>query len=129
MSFLDDTDRKRKYVRNIVVSEIMHEVGAREKSKGIHFYNKGIFDKGIQWYEEGMDLADAPSELRENTNFIRGYELAARQDKINSALEIQGSEWFYSGHSLDEARELYSKNEYFIKGYNEAKNIKKRGWI
>ena len=91
--------------------------------------DKTIFDKGFMWYENGLSLDDASDEMKNNFNFINGYEKAKRIKNINENLEILGSEWFESGLSLDNAPSSYINNPYFMDGYNKAfkkQNDKKR---
>ena len=127
MSFFDDSSRNRRFVSRVITDEIAREIELKKNPPKIYVYDEKTFNDGINWYISGMSLEEASLELREDKNFIRGYELAARQDKIHKSLEIQGAEWYYSGKTLEESN--YADNEYFIKGYNDAKNSKKRRWF
>lgn len=82
--------------------------------------DKNIFNKGYMWFENGLSLDDASDEMKNNFNFINGYEKAKRIKNINENLEILGYEWFESGLSLDNAPSTYTNNPYFMDGYNKA---------
>ena len=82
--------------------------------------DKAILDKGFMWFENGLSLDDASDEMKNNFNFVNGYEKAKRMKNINENLAILGFEWFESGLSLDNAPSTYINNPYFIEGYNKA---------
>ena len=84
--------------------------------------DKNIFNEGYKWFESGLSLDDAPLELRENFNFINGFDKAKRVMAINEELISLGMEWFESGLYLEDAPDNYKNNEYFISGYNMKNN-------
>ena len=84
--------------------------------------DKDIFNKGYTWFENGLLLEDAPEELRENFNFVNGFDKAKRVIAINEELMALGMEWYESGFSLEDAPENYKNNEYFVSGYNTRKD-------
>ena len=43
-----------------------------------------ICNKGIEWFNEGLSLDDAPEELKNNTNFINGSNKGKRLAIIES---------------------------------------------
>ena len=55
--------------------------------KHVDKYNKDIFEKGIRWFKSGLSLEDAPLELRNNSNFIRGFEKGRRLSLITELQE------------------------------------------
>ena len=59
--------------------------------------------------------------LRENFNFINGFEKGKRLKNINDSIKLLGHEWFDSGLPLENAPSNYVNNPYFIDGFNEAK--------
>ena len=84
--------------------------------------NIDIFNKGYEWFESGLSLEDAPEEMKNDFNFVNGFEKAKRVKKINENLETLGEEWFESGLSLENAPDNYINNPYFMNGYNTAMN-------
>lgn len=88
----------------------------------MNIYDEITFDKGVEWCNSGLSLDDAPIELKEDTNFVNGYEKGQRVKKINESLETLGMEWFNSGLELDKAPNNYKHNPYFVDGYEKAKN-------
>ena len=128
MAYYDKLKHRRQQAdifRENMKNDIMNEF-YQKKGKKVDPYNKDIFNKGMEWYYTGLEIADADEKIRDNTNFIRGFELASRQDKIRRELEELGAQWFYSGNELDDNNQHYRDNEFFIKGYNDAKNNTKR---
>ena len=70
------------------------EKDIREKAKGenmpkVDRYDSKIFEQGANWFNEGMNLEDAPESVRNNSNFIRGYDRAKRLALI---VEMQNSQ-------------------------------------
>ena len=49
--------------------------------------NKDIYEKGIAWFNTGFSLEDAPADIKNNTNFINGYEKGKRLALIASLQE------------------------------------------
>ena len=126
MRISKDSARARRRVCALIGDEILKEIRAKENYKKVYTFDEKIFNNGMKWFSEGMTLEDAPKEIRENPNFVNGFQLAARKNKINKTLEISGAEWYFSGHALEDANPGYLDNEYFVKGYNDAKNNGKR---
>lgn len=85
-------------------------------------FDEGTFYKGYEWFNNGLSLDEAPDDMKNNFNFVNGFEKARRIKNINENLEMLGTEWFESGLSLDNAPVSYINNPYFIEGYNKAKN-------
>lgn len=82
-------------------------------------YNNSVDkDKGIQWFNEGLALDEAPEELRNNISFLNGFNYAYRLKLINDKLYELGIEYYNNGVPLYNIPEKYSENEYFLKGYN-----------
>ena len=126
MGISKDNAKVRRRVCTLIGDEILREMRDKENYKKTYTYDEAIFNRGKDWFHEGMSLEEAPKEIRENPNFVNGYQFAVRKDKINKTLEISGAEWYFSGHTLEEAHSGYLNSEYFVKGYNDAKNNNKR---
>ena len=43
-----------------------------------------ICNKGLEWFKNGLALEDAPIELKNNTNFINGFNKGKRLAMIES---------------------------------------------
>ena len=43
-----------------------------------------ICNKGLEWFKSGLALEDAPKELKNNTNFINGFNKGKRLAMIES---------------------------------------------
>ena len=41
-------------------------------------FNKDAYVKGEEWYQSGLNLQDAPEELKKNIDFVRGFERGKR---------------------------------------------------
>lgn len=63
------------------------------KLKGYHRtanLNRDLYSEGQAWSESGKKLEDADLELRNNFNFIDGFNRGERLKKINKLLETKG---------------------------------------
>ena len=49
--------------------------------------NKDLYDQGQMWSENGMELEDAPDELKNNFNFVDGFKRGERLKYIKKLLE------------------------------------------
>ena len=112
---MNDVRRFRNYNSRLVALDIHTKNLEHKKVTDIDTFNKGVM-----WFESGLSLEDASDEMKNNFNFVNGYEKAKRMKNINENLEILGSEWFESGLSLDNAPTTYINNPYFMDGYNKA---------
>lgn len=61
----------------------------REKERRMNYVRQDkrdldICNQGLEWYKNGFALEDAPLELRNNTNFINGFNKGKRLDMIES---------------------------------------------
>lgn len=88
-------------------------------------YDQKIFNQGIEWYNSGLEIKDAPEDIRNNTNFVRGFEKGKRLNEANIAIYEAGRNFFFGGFSLEQASEKMRVNPYFIKGYQDAQNLGK----
>ena len=91
----------------------------------INNFEKDKFKMGIDWFDSGFTIDEAPVEIRDNASFISGFRRGERLKFINQQLYEEGKKYFEKGFSLDEVPKNYINKEYFILGYNDAMN--KRG--
>jgi len=122
MSGEKSIEKKRRIVKDVIVATIMQEIHAKQKATHVDSYNPEIFNLRSEWFLQGRLLEDADEHLKNNTNFIRGYDLAMRRKTINEDFYRFGVEHFLSGRSLEEAPSKSASHKYFIMGYEDAKN-------
>lgn len=68
-------------IRKDVSDRIAGDVMYREKEKNfkvVDKYDSAIFEKGLNWGNSGLPLEDAPEEVKNNSNFINGFNKAKR---------------------------------------------------
>lgn len=53
----------------------------------VNKYDPEIFNKGMEWFNSGLSLEDAPNDLKNNTNFIRGFEKGQRLSLVDRMTE------------------------------------------
>ena len=74
-------------IRRNSAAKITCDIRDREKRKNYVRPDKrdvDICNKGIEWFDSGLPLEDAPEELRSNTNFIYGFKKGERLAFIQS---------------------------------------------
>jgi hypothetical protein len=112
--------KHQQKIRASITSCMLTEIKETEKAKDP--YNKFILESGMKWYNDGHSIDEADESIKNNSNFIRGFELAMRQDYIRKDLESQGAQWYYACKSLEEASPRMQNCVSFVKGFNDAKN-------
>ena len=117
-------DNYRKYsgiaVRNTLQYYVSQDVKRKNNSVKHSYNNEMDRQKGLQWFNSGLLLDDAPEELRNNKSFIDGFNKGYRIKLVNDNLYDLGREYFERGISLEDAPKNYINNPYFIDGYNKA---------
>ena len=83
-------------------------------------FEEDKFKMGIDWFDSGFTIEEAPIEIRDNASFISGFRRGERLKFINQQLYEEGKKYFEKGVSLDEVPKNYINKEYFILGYNDA---------
>ena len=74
-------------IRRNSSNRIAKDIRDKEKRKNYVRPDKrdvDIFNKGIEWFNSGLPLEDAPENLRNNTNFINGFKKGERLVLIES---------------------------------------------
>lgn len=49
-------------------------------------YDPEIFNQGIEWFNSGLKIEDAPEKIRNNTNFVRGFEKGKRLAEVGNEM-------------------------------------------
>lgn len=112
----------RKSIQNDIANEIYKKKKMQDMVR-IDKYDQGIFNQGIEWYNSGLEIEDAPEKIRNNTNFIRGFEKGRRVAEVNNSIYESGRNFYFGGASLEQASEKMRSNPYFVKGYQDAFNL------
>lgn len=84
-----DFDKLYKQIRKDSSNRIFSDIWQKEKAKNYVRPDKrdlGIFEQGLEWFNSGLPLEDAPEELRKNTNFIDGFH---RGERLQLIAELQ----------------------------------------
>ena len=87
-----------------------------------------IMNMGEKWYFDGYSLDEAPDNVRNNRNFIYGFEHAKRLQDVNDDFFRRGSKAYFDGINLAAISESDRNNENFMAGYEDAMtmNLRKR---
>lgn len=122
-----DYKTKRLGAKNIVNchSKLVAKDRRIKNLEHVKVYDSDMLNQGYDWFNKGASLEDAPEELRNNFNFINGFNKAQRLSQINDMLYNDGKNFFFRGFSLDEASDKMKNNPYFMKGYQDAENLEK----
>ena len=89
-------DRLFKDIRRDSAARITSDINQKEKMESYVRPDKrdnSIYLRGLDWYNSGLPLEDAPEEVRNNTNFINGFNKGKRLSYIASLQKKN------SGHS------------------------------
>ena len=76
-----DYFKLHKRIRKETSDRIFNDVYQQEKAKNYVRPDKrdlNIFEQGMTWFESGLPIEDAPEELKNNTNFINGFNKGKR---------------------------------------------------
>lgn len=120
----DKSIRKKnlEQIRDYYQRQIMQSISQQQKKNSLAYnFNKEMFDKGEQWFNDGFSLDDAPLEIKKEPSFAAGFRKAQRIDSIDKQLFNLGREYFLEGKLLHEAPKNYIDKKPFIDGYNSMK--------
>lgn len=93
-----------------------------DKSMNIaYLFDRTMLNEGIKFFDDGGLLEEAPVELRENINFIHGYEMAKKKRENRQEVYDLGVKKFVDGVHLGKVSEIYRNNPDFMQGYTDAK--------
>lgn len=110
-------------IRNNIQKKLANDLYREKKMQNMvrtDKYDQKIFNQGTEWYNSGLEIEDAPENIRNNTNFVRGFERARRVSEANNAIYEEGRNFYFGGGSLEQASEKMRMNPYFVKGYQDA---------
>ena len=110
-------------IRNNIQKKLANDLYREKKMQNMvrtDKYDQKIFNQGTEWYNSGLEIEDAPENIRNNTNFVRGFERARRVAEANNAIYEEGRNFYFGGGSLEQASEKMRMNPYFVKGYQDA---------
>lgn len=113
-------------IRNNIQKKLANDIYREKKMQNMvrtDKYDQKIFNQGSDWYNSGLEIDDAPEEIRNNTNFVRGFERAKRIFEANNAVYESGRDFYFGGASLEQASEKMKTNPYFLKGYQDALSL------
>ena len=110
-------------IRNNIQKKLANDLYREKKMQNMvrtDKYDQKIFNQGTEWYNSGLEIEDAPENIRNNTNFVRGFERARRVSEANNAIYEEGRNFYFGGGSLEQGSEKMRMNPYFVKGYQDA---------
>ncbi len=122
------SDGKRdRHIREDIQSKLAAHVALEKKiANPQDRFNPMIMDEGYKWYVSGLELEDAPENLRNNTNFVKGYEKAQRLQNVNDDFFRRGAEAYLNGTNWSDIDAKDLNNPYFQLGYEEAMTMDTR---
>ena len=94
----------------------------RENYKPIDKYDINIFNQGMQWFNSGLPLEEAPDNVKTNTNFVKGYNKAKRIRDVENYLYDLGTSFYMDGIPVEAIPERYRENPFVLKGYTDSKS-------
>ena len=110
-------------LKKTISTEIAKDVDRKLKPKRpVDDFNQVIFNQGMQWFNSGLPLEDAPAKLRSNTNFINGFNKAKRIRDVENYLYDLGVSYFADGLPTEAIPEKYRENPHVLLGYLDAKS-------
>ncbi len=90
-----------------------------------------IREFGIFWAESGKTLEDAPDDVRNNLNFINGFNFAKRLQMIKEKEYKRAYDFYSNGGRLENiSKEEYKKlSDNYVQAYNEIRlnDLKQQG--
>lgn len=79
-----------------------------------------VFEQGSAWFNSGLSLDDADERLKNDKDFINGYNRAKRIKDVEISLYNLGMEYFNDGLGFELIPSVYQNNPVVIKGYEDA---------
>lgn len=119
-----EMDNKKYYVKD---RRTALQYGVSQDIKpDTHFRFDDDFIRGIEWFNSGLSLEDAPEKLRNNNSFCKGYARGEFESIQKKKLYDTGVEYFDKGIDIEKIPNNYKENEMFMSGYNDASNGRRR---
>lgn len=100
--------------------KIAFDIRNKDKLKNYQPSDINLVIQGQEYFYSGISLEEAPENLKNNINFINGYDRAKRFENRKLDAYDLGFQYFIVGKTLDEASEVLKNNLYFNLGYNDA---------
>ena len=114
-------EREYRQIREDIQNRVAYELYKENKAANAgDRFNPQIMDEGKKWYDSGFNLEEAPENLRNNTNFIRGYEKSQRLQNVDDEFFKKGAEAYLAGIPWDEINDKDKENVSFVFGYEDA---------
>ena len=99
-----DHRKLHRQLRKKSSDRVAADLREKEKKDNYKQFDKRdsyLFDKGIEWFESGLSLDDAHDDMKNNTNFVNGFNKAKRLNDINNMLYNDGKEFFRASAFAD----------------------------
>lgn len=122
--------RKTTVLRNQALEKIV-SANKNEQKPALTSFDKNIYEYGILWASCGKSLENAPDELKNNQNFIRGFNFGKRPEIIKETEFKHAKDFYYKGGKLEdlpkEKREKLTEN--FVQAYYvvQEEDLKQQG--
>ena len=114
-------EREYRQIREDIQNRVAYELYKENKAANkVDRFNPQLMEEGKKWYDSGFNLEDAPENLRNNINFVRGYEKSQRLQIVDDEFFKKGMEAYLSGIPWDEIDDKDKENVSFVFGYEDA---------
>lgn len=114
-------EREYRQIRQDIHNRLAYQLYNEKKNANAgDKFNPQIMEEGNKWYDSGFNLEDAPESLKNNTNFVKGYEKAQRLQNVADEFFKKGTEAYLAGIPWDEIDDKDKENVYFVFGYEDA---------
>lgn len=119
-----------RFILSESADSIITECNTRKKMQNTlpqYSFDKVIFEQGEIWYNNGYTLEEAPEKVRNNSNFINGFNRAKRLKNDEACFYNLGVKLYNDGISWEVAQARYGENPVVLRGYEDSMmNRKKR---
>ena len=114
--------KRRDYIQASVAADIRR----KEKLSTYQPNDVNKFHLGEDWFNAGMLLEDAEESLRNNVNFVNGFNRAKRIRDVEEYQYSLGIEFYKNGVSVEQILEEYKEKPFVLKGFKDAKESAKK---
>ena len=126
MSVYGPTRKEKREWRDDDQRRVGAAISEKQKRENpVERFDYKIMKAGEDWYYDGFLLEEAPENLRDNINFIKGYEHAVRMQDVDDEFFRKGAKAFFDGVNWEQIPESERCNESFIQGYEDAMTIQR----
>jgi len=113
-------DNVAKRNSGILNSKVANDI---KNNNSLKYRFDDAYKKGIEWFQLGLSIDDAPEKLKKDGSFVKGFERGKTIKLVNDTLYDTGREYYLKGIPVDDIPAKYVNNEFFMSGYNDAANI------